>query len=178
MASVPPGVGSVFQEWSDEFCATVWPRFRVLVFAAIVCVGRHTICRLLRIAGAVGRRSLVELSPRPLEAALVDLAAGADPRSARNRPLRPAWHDLHQWRRHGHAASGEEGLRQGAAPRCRPVHALLHGMEVGTQMGGAGDSGAVARFEPPVGLAGAVRSCTGLPKRTRSGAAATRRRAI
>ncbi len=32
-------------------CATVWPRFRVLVFAAIVCVGRHTICRLLRIAG-------------------------------------------------------------------------------------------------------------------------------
>lgn len=53
MASMPRGVNSVFHEWSDEFSETVWPRFRVLVFAAIVCVGRHTICRLLRIAGAL-----------------------------------------------------------------------------------------------------------------------------
>jgi hypothetical protein len=53
MASIPQGVRSVLHEWSGEFSKTVWPRFRVLVFAAIVCVGRHTVCRLLRIAGAL-----------------------------------------------------------------------------------------------------------------------------
>ena len=40
IASIPQGVRSVFREWSDEFAETVWPRFQVLVFAAIVCVGR------------------------------------------------------------------------------------------------------------------------------------------
>jgi hypothetical protein len=53
MASIPQGVRSVFREWSGEFAETVWPRFQVLVFAAILCVGRHTVCRLLRIAGAL-----------------------------------------------------------------------------------------------------------------------------
>jgi hypothetical protein len=53
MASIPAGVRSVFQDWSDEFAETVWPRFQVLVFAAILCVGRHTVCRLLRIAGVL-----------------------------------------------------------------------------------------------------------------------------
>jgi hypothetical protein len=53
MASIPPGVRSVFQEWSGEFSETVWPRFRVLMLAAIICVGRHTVCRLLRIAGTL-----------------------------------------------------------------------------------------------------------------------------
>lgn len=53
MANIPQGVLAVFHDWSDEFSETVWPRFRVLVFAAIVCVGRHTICRLLRIAGTL-----------------------------------------------------------------------------------------------------------------------------
>ena len=53
MAGMPQGVRCVFHEWSCEFSETVWPRFRVLVLAAIVCVGRHTICRLLRIAGAL-----------------------------------------------------------------------------------------------------------------------------
>jgi uncharacterized protein YerC len=41
------------QLWSAEFSETVWPRFQVLMFAAIVCVGRHTICRLLRVAGTL-----------------------------------------------------------------------------------------------------------------------------
>jgi hypothetical protein len=53
MASVPQRVQSVFGEWSSEFSETVWPRFRILLFASIVCVGRHTICRLLRIAGTL-----------------------------------------------------------------------------------------------------------------------------
>jgi hypothetical protein len=53
MTNIPQGIRSVFQEWADGFSPTVWPRFRVLVFAAIVCVGRHTICRLLRIAGTL-----------------------------------------------------------------------------------------------------------------------------
>lgn len=53
MASIPPRVRDVFREWSDEFSGSVWPRFQVLVFAAIVCIGRHTVCRLLRIAGTL-----------------------------------------------------------------------------------------------------------------------------
>lgn len=53
MSSIPPGVRSVFQDWSEEFAATVWPRFQVLLFAAVLCVGRHTVCRLLRISGAL-----------------------------------------------------------------------------------------------------------------------------
>lgn len=53
MVSIPVRVRDVFREWSDEFSDSVWPRFQVLVFAAIVCVGRHTVCRLLRIAGTL-----------------------------------------------------------------------------------------------------------------------------
>lgn len=50
---MPPRVRDVFRQWSDEFAGLVWPRFQVLVFAAIVCVGRHTICRQQRIAGVL-----------------------------------------------------------------------------------------------------------------------------
>jgi len=50
MTSIPQEVHGVSGEWSQEFSETVWPRFRVLVFTAIVCVGRHTVCRLLRIS--------------------------------------------------------------------------------------------------------------------------------
>lgn len=53
MASIPQGVRGVFHAWSGEFAESVWPRFQVLIFAAILCVGRHTVCRLLRIAGAL-----------------------------------------------------------------------------------------------------------------------------
>lgn len=53
MVSIPPRVRNVFREWSEEFSGSVWPQFQVLVFAAILCVGRHTVCRLLRIAGAL-----------------------------------------------------------------------------------------------------------------------------
>ncbi len=53
MSRIPHGVRSVWQQWSGEFSETVWPRFLVLLIAAIPCVGRHTICRLLRIAGAL-----------------------------------------------------------------------------------------------------------------------------
>lgn len=53
MASIPPRIRSVFRTWSGEFAESVWPRFQILVFAAILCVGRHTVCRLLRIAGAL-----------------------------------------------------------------------------------------------------------------------------
>lgn len=51
MVSIPVRVRGVFREWSDEFSASVWPRFQVLVLAAVLCVGRHTVCRLLRVAG-------------------------------------------------------------------------------------------------------------------------------
>lgn len=51
MSNLSPAVRGVFRAWSGEFAESVWPRFQVLVFAAIVCVGRHTVCRLLRVAG-------------------------------------------------------------------------------------------------------------------------------
>ena len=111
-----------------------------------------------------GRRPLVELSRRALEAALVDVAAGADSRATRRRSFRSARHDLDQRRRHCHAASGEEGLRQGPASRRRPFHALVHSVEVGTRApaegwsGRAGDRGATAGLEPPLGAAGVVRA--------------------
>jgi hypothetical protein len=53
MVRIPQGVRAVLQDWSAEFSESVWPRFQVLMFAAMVCVGRHTVCRLLRIAGAL-----------------------------------------------------------------------------------------------------------------------------
>ncbi len=55
MVSVSVRVRDAFREWSDEFYGSVWPRFQVLVFATILCVGRHTVCRLLRIAGALAK---------------------------------------------------------------------------------------------------------------------------
>lgn len=53
MTSIPRRMQSVFDEWSSEFSGSVWPRFRILVLASIVCVGRHTICRLLHIVGTL-----------------------------------------------------------------------------------------------------------------------------
>ena len=53
MSNIPPAVRVVFRAWADEFAESVWPRFQVLAFAAILCVGRHTVCRLLRVAGAL-----------------------------------------------------------------------------------------------------------------------------
>lgn len=53
MVRIPQGVRSVLQAWSAKFSESVWPRFQVLMFAAIVCVGRRTICRLLRTAGTL-----------------------------------------------------------------------------------------------------------------------------
>src|SRR4051794_41185351 len=53
MSNLPPMVRVVFRTWAGEFAESVWPRFQVLVFAAILCVGRHTVCRLLRVAGAL-----------------------------------------------------------------------------------------------------------------------------
>lgn len=53
MCRIPSGTRSVLRDWSVEFSESVWPRFQMLMFAAIVCVGRHTICRLLRVAGTL-----------------------------------------------------------------------------------------------------------------------------
>jgi len=54
---MPWRVRDACEEFSGEFAETVWPRGRVLIFAelhfaAALCVGRRTICRLLRFAGA------------------------------------------------------------------------------------------------------------------------------
>jgi hypothetical protein len=53
MSNLPLTVGVVFRSWAVEFAESVWPRFQVLTFAAILCVGRHTVCRLLRVAGSL-----------------------------------------------------------------------------------------------------------------------------
>lgn len=51
MSNIPQLVRSIFQEWSFEFSHTVWPRFQFLVLSSILCIGRHTICGLMRVAG-------------------------------------------------------------------------------------------------------------------------------
>ncbi len=50
MSNIPQLIGAIFQEWSLEFRATVWPRFQFLILASVLCVGRHTISALLRVA--------------------------------------------------------------------------------------------------------------------------------
>jgi hypothetical protein len=89
MASIPQEVRSVLHDWSDEFSETVWPRFQVLVFAAILCVGRHTVCRLLRIAGALadGHWSSYHRVPSKRRWSTLRLR---DSRSARRHLLGPA----------------------------------------------------------------------------------------
>lgn len=53
MSNIPQFIRQLFQEWSFEFSVNVWPRFQLLMFSAIVCAGRHTICAFLRIAGTL-----------------------------------------------------------------------------------------------------------------------------
>jgi|688.fasta_scaffold840466_1 hypothetical protein len=53
MVRMPQGVRTVLHEWSVEFSQSVWPRFQILLCAEICCVGRRTVCRLLRIAGTL-----------------------------------------------------------------------------------------------------------------------------
>jgi hypothetical protein len=106
----------------------------------------------------VGRWPLVQLSPRPFEAALVESESGADSRPARGWSFSATRHDSDLWRRYGHAASREEGLWQGAASRCRALDSFLHGLALGAQMGGVGHPGPVAGIEPSLGTARPVRS--------------------
>ena len=51
MSRIPDCVASIFRQWSQLFSESVWSKFQTLIFAAIVCSGRHTINRLLRVAG-------------------------------------------------------------------------------------------------------------------------------
>lgn len=53
MRRIPDGIQSVFRNWSREFAKSVWPKFQRLLLAAILCTGRHTVSRLLRVAGAM-----------------------------------------------------------------------------------------------------------------------------
>jgi hypothetical protein len=59
MGSIPHGLRCVFSVWSDGFADSVWPRFLTLLCASILCAGRHTVSRVLRVAGslAVGHPS-------------------------------------------------------------------------------------------------------------------------
>jgi hypothetical protein len=51
MSNIPQLVRSIFLEWSFEFSNTVWPRFQFLNLSSILCIGRHAISALLRVAG-------------------------------------------------------------------------------------------------------------------------------
>lgn len=101
----------------------------------------------------VGRGALVQLSSGAFETTLVELELGSDSGSTCGRPFFAGRHHSHLWRRHGHAASGEESLWQETASRCRTIDAFLHCVALGSQMGRAGNPGTVAGAEPTVGLA-------------------------
>lgn len=51
MGSIPKGLWVVFQDWSDGFSKSVWPRFLTLLMAAILARGRRTVNQLLRLSG-------------------------------------------------------------------------------------------------------------------------------
>lgn len=51
MDSIPKGLWGVFQDWSDGFSKSVWPRFLTLVMAAVLARGRRTVNQLLRLSG-------------------------------------------------------------------------------------------------------------------------------
>lgn len=53
MVSIPQRLRSVFSDWSHEFPTSVWSRFQTLLCAAILCTGRHTVNRLVRVAGGL-----------------------------------------------------------------------------------------------------------------------------
>jgi hypothetical protein len=120
---------------------------QILTFAAKACVGRRTVCRLLRIARTLAE-ALVPLPPSAFEGALVAVEFGP----TGDRPFSPARHRSEKWRRYGHAAFRQQRLWQRTASLCGAIDAFRHGIAFGPQLGRAGDFVAVAGAESPVAL--------------------------
>src|SRR5882672_6572061 len=99
-----------------------------------------------------GTRSSVELSPCLFQALLV--AVASRPRLGRVHPdaLGAQWDRGLGRRRYGGGTSRQEGLRQRMSSRRRPLDPLVHGLPLGTQVGGAGDSGEVPLCDAAVGI--------------------------
>lgn len=53
MDSIPTVLRPVFIIWSKEFAKSVWPRFLILLKAALLCSRRRTVTRLLQAAGTL-----------------------------------------------------------------------------------------------------------------------------
>src|SRR3990172_4015450 len=117
-----------------------------------------------------GSRSSLELPPRLVPAAWVawamgPCAGGGHPASRDSRRRGESVRG-----RHGRRGSGKEGLRQGLSPRRGPLDPFVHGLPLGTPVGGVGHFGEVSVRQATVGLArsrGAV-SFQGMGPRART----------
>ena len=95
-----------------------------------------------------------QLSPRPLQTALVHSRLGADPGPLHPRSLGPRGARLPGRRRYRRRAPRRQGLWQGLSPRPGALDPFLHRLPLGAQMGRPGDPGPVPLRYPGLGAAG------------------------
>ena len=102
----------------------------------------------------LGPRRCLQLSPRPLQTALVHSRLGAHPGPLHPRSLGPRGARLPGRRRYRRRAPRRQGLRQGLSPRPGALDPFLHRLPLGAQMGRPGDPGPVPLRHPGLGAAG------------------------
>ena len=102
----------------------------------------------------LGPRRRLQLSPRPLQTALVHSRLGADPGPLHPRSLGPRGARLPGRRRYRRRAPRRQGLWQGLSPRPGALDPFLHRLPLGAQMGRPGDPGPVPLRHPGLGAAG------------------------
>src|SRR5215208_4917498 len=102
----------------------------------------------------VGPRPSLQLSPRPLETALVRAPLGSPPGEVHPRPLRRRRTRLPGRRRYRRRAPRRPGPRQGLPSRSRPLDPRVQRLSLGAQMGRLDDPGPVPLRHAPLGAAG------------------------
>src|SRR5581483_1366930 len=119
---------------ADAFTRPTYHRFGVLLLAALLTTGNHTILNVLRTVGRLAAEPTLD-------------ALG-------NRALRSRRTDPSGRRRHRRRTSRQESLWQGASSRCRALVALVHGVSLRAQVGRVGRVGPFPVHQPAVGFAG------------------------
>src|SRR6476469_9150260 len=114
---LPPEAHPLVQVLALHFTSPTYQRFSTLLVGAILTTGRRTVANLLR--------TLRHLAPGP-------------PPAYRRALSRAPWSGPAGRRRHRRRAPRADGVRQGPAPRRRPLVPLLHRVAVRSQVGGAG----------------------------------------
>ena len=139
--ALPQPARSLFDALAGAFTRPTFLRFVVLALAAILTIGRPHRLQPPAHPRRLGSGPSLQLPPRLLQAPLVLLAAGPRPGRLGLRPPRARRPRPPGRRRHRRRAPRRQGLRQGLPPRPGPLHALLHRLPLGAQVGRAGRAG-------------------------------------